>query len=383
MPDPSSPTIADCLSGIDWDDLLDTIKEQKCVLFLGSGVYQMPGGESIETALNTWLDASNPEHPEIRLFNTDGFYLFRKNRLKRKVISKISEFYNQPFPENEANFTRLAQIPFSIVMTLTPDNLLARTFNQLGFEYQSDFYFRHRKATDHFERPTKIKPLIYNLLGNVEEPESLVLTHSDFFDYLDSVFKANSMNIELKDELERAERYIFLGLPYEKWYFQILLRILSLHADKLKEVERLAMREFEDPNLHQIYTEEFKIEFFPGNTDLFIRELHQRCAASNLLKVPLQSATHEAKSPELSLDDVRELVAKALIDEAMLGLKSIIGQRKPYANRLSNDLLSLRTRYHLLREREMRGTIYPQDLNVEYNQLVESLIEIINSVEQL
>lgn len=50
------------------------------------------------------------------------------------------------------------------------------------------------------------------------------------------------MNSDLKDALERAERYIFLGLPYEKWYFQMVLRILSLHSDKLKEVERLALR---------------------------------------------------------------------------------------------------------------------------------------------
>ncbi len=251
MPDTTQNKAGNPIFNVDWEDLLDTLEAEKCVLFLGSVAFEAPGGGSIETALRDWLEADEPDHPYIRLYNPDGFMLFRKNRFKRKVTTQIKDFYNQAFPETEALFRQLTEAPFSMIVTLTPDNLLARTFDTLGFDYQSDFYFRHRKAPEVFDRPTKEKPLIYNLLGNIEEPESIVLTHSDFFDYLESVFKSNSMNQDLKEELEGAERYIFLGLPYEKWYFQLLLRVLSMHSDKLKEVERLALREFEDPRLQR------------------------------------------------------------------------------------------------------------------------------------
>lgn len=371
------------LENVDWEDILDTLSEQKCVLFLGSGAYQSPDGSDIEEALCKWLDASNPNHPEIRLFNPDGFYLFRKNRFKRKVIASIKEFYSQQFSKTENDFAKIAQIPFSMIFTLPFDNVLTRVFDQLGFEYQSDFYFKHRKAPEKFEKPNRNKPLVYNLLGNIEEPESLVLTHSDFFDYLDSVFKSNSMNQELKDELEKAERYIFLGLPYEKWYFQMLLRVLSLHSDKLKEIERTALKEFEDPRLHEIYTEEFKLDFIPTNTESFIDELFRRCNNEGILKPLPKIDLAEANLRLLSFDGIRELVGNAEVVDAMRHLKVQIDQRKAKSSKISNDLLVLRNRLNLLRQREIRGTIYPQDVSVEWNQIVEKLLELINQAENL
>lgn len=365
------------LAQIDWADLLDTLEAEKCVLFLGSGAYQAPGGGNIETALAGWLDADNPENPFIRLFNADGFFLFRKNRFKRKVAAHIRDFYSQPFPETEALFGQLAQIPFSIIVALTPDNLLTRTFDTHGFAYQSDFYFRHRKAPEQFERPTKNKPLAYNLLGNIEEPESLVLTHGDFFDYLESVFRANSMHPALKDELEAAERYIFLGLPYEKWYFQLLLRVLSMHSDKLKEVERLALREFENPQLCELYTEEFKIEFIPSAVPLFVDELHRQCQAAGLLKQATPPDPALAGLPDLSLEQFQQRIAATETEDALHHLKAYLDRRKPRSQPCLNELAVLQNRYRLLRQRERRGTIYPQDLNVENSQVAEQLLELV------
>lgn len=376
-----SPTRS--IADIDWDDVLETLQAQRCVLFLGSGACEGPDGQLIDLALSDWLDAKNPNHPHIKLYNSDGFFLFKKNRYKRKVIGEMKRFYNQSFPNTEAQFGRIVRLPFSMIITLTPDNLLARTFDAMGFNYQPDFYFRNRKATEHFESPTQEKPLIYNLLGNIEEPESLVLTHSDFFDYLESVFKARSMPEELKDELEKMERYIFLGLPYEKWYFQLLLRVLSLHSDKLKEIERLALKEFENPNLHKIYTEEFKIDFFPASTSEFIEELYKRCKQIDILKPLPASYQEENNTPIASVTEIREMIAEAHTTEAMLHLRSFLRQYMPKSRDLVNDLLVLRNRYHLLEEREMRGTIDSRDLLVENNQVVELLLNIIDEAENL
>jgi len=371
------------LDSVDWEDILETMEEQKCVLFLGSGAFQAPGGENLEVALSTWLDTDNIDHPHIQIYNSDGFFLFKKNRYKRKVIAEMKRFYSQSFPETEALFSKISQMPFSMIITLTPDNILARTFDVMGLEYQPDFYFRNRKASDTFENPTKKKPLIYNLMGNIEEPESLVLTHGDFFDYLESVFKGMSMNDELKDSLENMERYIFLGLPYEKWYFQMLLRVLSLHSDKLKEVERLALDEFEDPNLHKIYAEEFKIEFFPASTNEFIDELFTRCEKEGLLKTLPKADPAEASISDPSPETIKELVGEAKTAKAMLHLKVFLKNRKPQSAELANNLVVLRNQHNLLRQREMKGTIDNRDLSVENNQIVERLLQIIGQAQTL
>ncbi len=373
------------MSNLDWNDILDTLEEQKCVLFLGRGAYLADGGNSLSRALQQYLNVENVEHPHIRLYNEDGFFLFRKNRFRRKVVSQMKAFYDQTFPETEDNFTRLARIPFNMFISLTPDNLLARTFDTQNFDYQSDFYFRNRKASSHFELPTKQKPLIYNLLGNIEEPESLVLTHQDFFDYLNSVFVGNSMNEDLKDTLERAERYIFLGLPYEKWYFQLLLRVLSMHSDKLKEVERLALKEFENPNLHQIYQTEFKIEFIPSKIDAFVQTLYTKCEQAGILKMPPPRDPKEQtiKSEHLSREYIQELIASARTADALLHLKVLLQQKKPRSQSLYNDLIVLRNRFKLLRQRDRNGTIDSRDLKVEDNQIVETSLQLLDKAVAL
>ena len=371
------------LSKIDWKDLLDSLEDQKCVLFIGNGVYQDPSGNDIESALCNWLDATNPDHPEIRVYNPDGFFLFRKNRYRRKVIANIKEFYSRSFAETETCFTSIAQIPFNMIFTLCYDNTLVRTFDQIGLEYQSDFYFKHRKPSETFERPTRNRPLVYNLMGNIEEPESIILTHGDFFDYMESMFRSNSMHNGLKDELEKAERYIFLGLPYEKWYFQMLLRVLSFHSDKLKEVERTALLEFENPLLHEAYKEEFKIEFIPTNTNEFINELYKRCESNNLLKpLPYDKGQSNNVAAIVSIKETRELVANAEVLEALFNLKAYLNQKAIYG-KISTDLLILRNRFNLLKQREMKGTIYQNDFNIEWNQIVETLLSLIAQAEEL
>ncbi len=369
-------TPENALSSVDWDDVLDTLAAKKCVLFLGSGILEAPGGENFENALEDWLDASNPNHPHIQVFNPDGFYLFKKNRFRRKIVSSMKEFYNQPFPETETLFSQVAQIPFPVIFSLTPDNILARTFDGLGLDYEPDFYFRNRKASDLFNNPTIDKPIIYNILGNIEEPESIILTHRDFFDYLSSVFQGNSMNGDFKDYMEGMERYIFLGVPYEKWYFQLILRILSLHSEKLGDIERLAMREFENSNLHTLYTQEFKLDFFPAEPIEFIKTLHAKCKERNLLKsLPLLDVSEE-NSTDPSLGNIQELIATAKMAEAMKLLKSFLKRRKPATYNLMNDLIVLSNRYYLLKQREQRGTIDSRDLSVESAQITESLLQL-------
>jgi hypothetical protein len=363
------------LDQIDWGDIIDTLQAQKCILFMGSGAFQAPGQRNLEEAKSEWLGLPDPKHPHIRLQNEDGFLLLRKNRYKRKVIASLREFYSQSFPETASVFSQLARIPFNIIVSLTPDNLLARTFDNLGLDYQLDFYFHHRKAPEKFEAPTAQRPLIYNLLGNIEEPESLILTHQDFFDYLDSIFKGNSMHEDLLLTLENAERYIFLGLPYEKWYFQLLLRVLSLHSDKLKEVERLALQEFENPRLRDEYKEEFKIEFIPTEIDAFLQRLYEECEKNNILKeIP---TTVRGANENLSPDTLRELIAEGKMQRAMEQLKLNLQAGQPRTTAALNQLTVLRNRHRLLQQRDQRGTIDSRDLSVENNQIVEQLLELI------
>ena len=67
--------------------------------------------------------------------------------------------------------------------------------------------------------------------------------------------------------------------------------------------------------------------------------------------------------------------------KAMQSLKVFLTRRKPRTYQLTNDLVVLRNRHHLLRQRENRGTIDERDARVEHTQIVEQLLELIDKAQ--
>ena len=372
------------LSEIDWDDIIDTLGEEKCVLFLGSGVFEIPGYPNMEEAFKEKLKVGDPNHPYIHLYSPDGFLVLRKKRFKRKVISEMKSFYDDIYSSSEDFFHKLAKIPFSIVVSLTPDNILTRTYDALGLDYQSDFYLPLQTEADYIEKPTKEKPLIYNLLGNIEDPDSIILTHEDFFDYLSSIFRNTNLNQSLSDELGNMERFIFLGLPYEKWYFQLLLRILSINSTRLQEVERLALQEFQNPTLNKLYTNEFKIEFFPIDIVDFIDQLYRECEHRKVLKQSLEPSASEQEAAHITPENIEELVANAKTVQALRNLRLLATQLKGIrVQEIRKEIILLQNNYNILQQRELHGTIYPADYSVENARITERLLEILKTIRGL
>lgn len=363
----------------DWEVVLDALEEQKCVLFLGLQAYAAPGRGSVEDALAEALDAGNPNHPFIRnYYEDDGFFLFREPRFRRRVVRQIRQFYEQPFPGSQEMLEQAARIPFHLVFLLTPDKLLLNAFRQLGYPCHHDFYFRNQPARD-YVFPTKDKPLIYHMLGCIEEDESLVLTHNDLFDYLQSIFSGNSMARELKTELSEAYNYLFLGLPFEKWYLQLLLRVLSLHTDKLKSLERFASQPEPEAEQH-LFEEQFNIEFVPGRAQAFIEELYRRCGERGLLRSPPETGAADASGETLA--KVQHLITRAEIREAMEVFKGLLEEFHPRSEALSRELLLLMSSYRSL-EKESQLGIEGPEAGKEKNRIIYALLNLMDEAREL
>jgi hypothetical protein len=99
---------------------------------------------------------------------------------------------------------------------LTPDRHLAQAFSDQNFHYRFEAYVRNEPDRNG-QIPTKEEPLVYNLVGDIEQRNSLVLTYDDFFDYMQSTFRGNSMSTLLKDNLLAADCFLFLGMPPDDW----------------------------------------------------------------------------------------------------------------------------------------------------------------------
>ena len=226
---------------IDWDDILYNLKNEKTIVFLGPKTYLSPDDRPIEHLLLDYLKVKDPNNPYIKAYYEDGFFLFKEKKFRRRVVRQIRSFYQEQFENLEHFLTKLARIPFHVYINMTPDKLLGNTFKKMSVASYQDYY-NMGKAPNPYSQPNKENPMIYNMLGYIGDNESLVLTHNDLFDYLRSIFVGKSMPIGLKEELYDAVQYIFLGLPFEKWYLQLLLRILELHTQELEHLERIATK---------------------------------------------------------------------------------------------------------------------------------------------
>ena len=365
-------------SSIDWEDILENIKNRKCILFLGPKAYQDDERITLESKVFKDLGISDLSNPYLRAYYEDGFFLFKEKRFRRKVIKQLNNLYHK-FSESYKNtLQKLAQIPFPIYVSTTPDNLLFEEFYDLNIPCFHSFY-NMGKTPEPYLPPYQDVPLIYNMFGFLERNESMVLTHNDFFEYFKSIFIGKSMPDKLKDELFNAEQYIFLGLPYDKWYLQLLLRILSLHTSDLEHLEKIAIQ----PNQFfpgELYQEQFKIEFIPEEVNLFIGYLFDLCERENILRTPSKDSF---PIQNLTFEEVENAIASGKEYEAMDMLMFIIEVFHPKTDGLKNELLLIKSDYNNIQENFLKGLEDSNMNRMNRNKAIATLLSLNDKVKDL
>lgn len=358
------------LPTIDWEFVLGTIESGKCVLFIGPEAATTADDIPLQQALTSFLEPD--DNPNIlSYYKEDGLFLFQDAISKTKVYYKIKKFYKDH--EVPQRYLKLAQIPFHLVITVNPDDLMNRAFEESGIDLRHDFY-RKRHNPKEFDEPIKpSNPVLYNLFGNVEDEESLVLTHDDMFDFLLSILGDNQLPNEMRSALQTADDYIFLGFDFGKWYVQMLLRLLNLHNDKYK-FARYASNKKMTEETKRFCREQFKIEFSDFDMDKFIDELHSRSKEAGILRKLGEkiSKTSEAVAMSLKRGD---------IDESMAIMEAFFKEKDE--EELMDELTGVQSRYNRTKTKVGKGVIDEKEAELAFNKITESLIELNNEVKDL
>jgi hypothetical protein len=358
---------------IDWIDILDSFETGSCVLFIGPYAFQNKENQSIDAALFDYLElekVKEDKHRRVkRYYQDDGLFLFKKDGYQDKIAAQIKKFYQTKFYPDADVLAKIAEIPFSLIVSLTPDRFLQNTFEnpEIQMPFYHDFYDKSGAILNEYIKPTGEKPLIYNLLGYIGKEESLILTHDNLFDYLESVFAKNTMHDDLKAYIQNAHAYIFLGLPIDKWYTQLLLRLLKLDKQSKNELERLSATNT-DKNM-VIYKDQFYFNIKTKTTTDFINELHATCAEEDLLKT---KKTGEQK-PVFDMDKIKEIVSDAELKEAMEMVENILNYYQPKSNDLLKRLMVIKTNLKELDNNHNLGTV--SNYGVEKNKITKRFLD--------
>lgn len=162
------------------------------------------------------------------------------------IISSIGKRTRAARPD-EAH-ARLARLPFPIYVTANRDNLLFDALEEAGkkpryklvrwrpmknvpkayFEWEADY------------EPDHLAPVILHLFGNLEYPESLVVSEDDYFDFLLGVARSQAQQMPVIPTYICSQLagsgLLFLGFELDDWDFRILFRsILMQEGNALGE----------------------------------------------------------------------------------------------------------------------------------------------------
>jgi hypothetical protein len=176
----------------DWNRLLRAVRAARCTPILGAGLNMeiLPAPSEIAERLASEFDYPfNDSHELARVSEyastvTDSY----------RVRERLSRLLKVGLPADGDSWDALrllAELPFSIYLTVNYDDLLEETLRRAGKSPTSEVCFwasRLRGQPSAFEardyRPSVSQPLVFHLHGLLDSLESLVLTESDHIEFL-------------------------------------------------------------------------------------------------------------------------------------------------------------------------------------------------------
>lgn len=347
-----------------WTYIVDKILNDQCVIICGPQLIPSETDHgTVQKDLEVFLDIEN--NPNIfRYYPKDGFFLFDQSYKRTLVCHQVKEFYKKK--DYVEDYRLLSEIPFHIYLSVTPDKLLCKCFDDQGYNYQYGYYKKHTCAAK-IRNPTSDNPLIYNAFGSINSEESLILNHDDLFDYFKSIFARSSMPELLKIKLKEARNIVFLGLEFDKWYMQLLLRELEFHKQEY-QITKFAAGATASYDVEVFCKDQFSVHFVNNNISEFISDLHSRIPANKLRKSSI--------SPKLELLSLKDMIGEGNLEACIEQLKLVT-----FNTKYDDDAYLISSKFRKLNRRSMHQLIEPDKIVVQESKLIKSVLSLITEMQ--
>lgn len=296
--------------------IIEAIRAGRCVLVLGPEICQVDYNKFVtdqapETApkdfdeslrlaydyyFNEVLDDYEREDLEDSQISFVDYPFIKEHLMTLKSENDVQHIYDfmkwyfSQTAEWSEHFNKIAQIPFPLVLSLLPDASLEKSF-ELSFGglqngYMVSRYSRENKAVPSIDsKPTAQNPLVYKLLGDLEHYDA-TFTFDDWFDYFSNIFGVNPLPLAIKSVLKDDPLILFLGVRVEKWYIQVVMRLLLASGQGgLLKGKKFAFVNAKEKNVEDLAKKRLNVMFDEANPTQLLEELYQACRQEKLLRV--------------------------------------------------------------------------------------------------
>jgi hypothetical protein len=271
-----------------WSTLLDCINEGKVTPVLGPGLLKDVFGTARQTARTLSRHDEHNSFPlapysrdELTQVNqffsriagpSRPYQMLRNHQLSQikslsiKYIPNKKDFSIKKFDDHLSEIGKhlrqsnnfephriLANLPLPLFLTANPDDLLADALSEAG-KFPKQALCPWKPLIEIDKDPSSLngtddRPLIYHLLGRMNDQSTMVMTEDDYIHYIIGL-------VERRDEVPGVVRtamsesmLVFLGFQVEHWTFRALLRgLLALTEHKNPEYPPIAVQVDPDEN---------------------------------------------------------------------------------------------------------------------------------------
>ncbi len=329
----------------DWDVLLHSMERGNCIPLLGPDVsITQAAGTKHNLAVELSRELAEILMEEKRLPVPDANNLslvaqMFQNQLSRdELVVEVERFYQKHADAlsecEDPTFKRLAALPFSLFVTSRHDVSLDHCLKALEKQPQTESYQFKGDRRDILGRMGTVDaPLIYQLYGTFDAPDSLVLTESDQLEFLRAVVAENPKLATDLTNFFSGKNFLFLGFGLGNYHLRVLLHVLDLN----KSARSFALENTPVVEAQDGFTEMFNesvlfynelgynaLKLLDTGLDDFIEELHGRWEARHPAGsfVPAAAAAtgggqNEGAKPSVFISYVKEDEerAQALFDD--------------------------------------------------------------------
>lgn len=204
-------------------------------------------------------------------------------------------------------YALLASVPFSMYLSTSAYCLIENALKAAGRAPQVDIckwndrMQPYSSVFDHDPdyRPNPKKPLVYHIFGHLQDPDSLVITEDEYFDYLIGITSNKDLIPTSVRGALADTALLFLGFNLDDWSFRVLFRTImnqsggsrrsryahvavQINPEEGRMIEVEAARRFFETYFHSS-----AISIYWGSAEDFVRELADQWARRTGAKASL------------------------------------------------------------------------------------------------
>ena len=210
------------LKDSDWVVLLDRIKGKKCTPILGSGTQS--DGQTVRSQIaQEWAakyDFPLPQGSDnlarvARFISVNYDADFTKARLVERLQTVAAPNFDDP----KNPYSILARLPLPVYITTNYDDFMFQALRNVDKDAKRETCHWNKQITappsifvDGF-RGSVANPVVFHFHGRTDEPDSLVLTEDDYFEFLISVSKDKDSIPSRIEEAMAGSSLLLLGYP--------------------------------------------------------------------------------------------------------------------------------------------------------------------------